>query len=59
MKMALDGENAYNRPPNKKFSKVKGKGKKNDDDDENFDEDTSYLNMRDLRKKKPEPKSKQ
>jgi hypothetical protein len=56
MKNALEGEKAYNRPPNNKFSKVKGKGgKKNDEDEENFDEDTNYLNMRDLRKKKPAP----
>jgi hypothetical protein len=58
MKMALDGDNAYRNPPQKKFSKVKGRGKRDQDDEEDYDEDTNYLNMRDLRKKKPQPSGK-
>lgn len=55
MKSALEGGNdPYKKAPQNKKSKVKGKGKK-DDDDEDFDEDVQYLNMRDLRKKKPQP----
>lgn len=55
MKNALDGDNnPYKKAPMNNRSKVKGKGKR-DDDDEDFDEDVQYMNMRDMRKKKPMP----
>ena len=60
MKSALDNnqdpDQAYSQPPKNKFSKVKGKKNKGDDEDE-LDEDVQYLNMRDLRKKKPLPQA--
>lgn len=56
MKSALEGnQDPYSQPPKNKHSKVKGKKNKNGEDDEEEEEEVTYLNMRDLRKKKPEP----
>lgn len=55
-KRGLEGDisDIYKKAPLNKRSKVKGKGRR-DDESEEDDEDVQYLNMRDLRKKKPEP----
>lgn len=55
MKSALEGNlDPYSQPPKNKHSKVKGKKNKGDEDEDD-EEEVTYLNMRDLRKKKPLP----
>jgi len=54
MQNALSGDMPYKQPPRNNKSKKAGKGGKNQEQEED-DEDVHYLNMRDLRKKKPEP----
>lgn len=50
----MDGTNVYKQPPqNVKSKKINRKAGRDDDDDE--EEDVQYLNMKDLRKKKPMP----